>query len=203
VGPLVVGGFYAPASVLAELPRLGVRDSKLLSPARREEVYARLRPLGRCLSLALAPSVIDRFVYRGRLNELEARAFGRLVRTAGAGKVVADACDPRAERFGAAVRGFAGGRVEVDARHHADRDVPVVGAASIVAKVRRDRAIRRLATRLREEVGSGYPSDPRTTALVRRTLESGGGHVPWIRYSWRTTQRLKAVPTARTLETFG
>ncbi|MGI0150633.1 MAG: hypothetical protein ACREC5_01690, partial [Thermoplasmata archaeon] len=46
LGPLVVGGFLAPESALPGLSALGARDSKALSPRRREEVYRRLASVG-------------------------------------------------------------------------------------------------------------------------------------------------------------
>ena len=202
VGPLVVGGFVTTPETAARLPGLGVRDSKLLSPERREAVYAALRPLGRCLSIALSPRIVDRSVRAGWLNALEARAFAGLVARSGASRAFVDACDPVAPRFGRTVARLAGGRVPVHAQHRADREIPVVAAASIVAKVRRDRAIARLARSLGDGLGSGYPSDARTRAFVRERLEGSPTPPPWVRASWRTMETLKARPTARTLESF-
>jgi len=58
--------------------------------------------------------------------------------------------------------------------------VPQVAAASIVAKVVRDRLIDLLKREV-GDFGSGYPSDPRTVEFVKRGL------VPseCIRHSWK------------------
>jgi ribonuclease HII len=88
------------------------------------------------------------------------------------------------------------------ARHHADRDDVVVGAASIVAKVRRDRAIARLQQALGEDLGSGYPSDPRTVEFLRARLAVDPKPPAWVRASWATMQRVKPARPAPTLETF-
>ena len=95
-----------------------------------------------------------------------------------------------------------GGTTRVVARHKADRDIPLVGAASVVAKVRRDRAIGRLAERLGEEIGSGYPSDERTVAFVRRTVRAGAPPPIWMRASWATTKRVILPRPALTLDGF-
>lgn len=203
LGPLVVGGFVARTSDVARLRGLGVRDSKVLTPAQRQAVYRALSKVGRPVSTHLPPTLIDAYVRHKALNELEARAFGRLARRAGVRQIFVDACDPVASRFGAAVRRWAGGEVAVDARHHADRDLPIVGAASIVAKVRRDRAMVRLAGLLGTDPGSGYPSDPRTQAFVRATLGNGVNPPDWMRASWATVERLKPARTGPTLESFG
>jgi ribonuclease HII len=202
VGPLVVGGFAIPTHRLAELPGLGARDSKLLSADRREETYRRLVRVGRAFSATLSPRTIDRYVVDGRLNLLEAEAMARLIRRAGAARAYVDACDPVAERFGRLVQRLSGGTTEVIARHRADRDEPVVGAASIVAKVRRDRAVNGLRAVLGPELGSGYPSDRRTVAFVRSTISGGARSPEWLRASWETTARLMREHSARRLESF-
>jgi ribonuclease HII len=201
VGPLVVGGFLIPADRAGSLPELDVRDSKLLSPARRRAAYDRIGRVGRRYHVTLTPAEIDAAVRVGGLNELEARAFGRLVREARPEVAYVDACDPVAERFGRTVATFAGIPTRIVSQHRADRDLPVVGAASIVAKVLRDRAISRLHARLGTELGSGYPSDRRTRAFVADTLRRGE-RPGWLRASWRTTQDLLPSPSPRRLETF-
>src|SRR5208282_4735358 len=113
-----------------------------------------------------------------------------------------DACDPNEERFGRTVAELAGSTARIVARHKADRDYPLVGAASIVAKVRRDRAIARLARRLGAEIGSGYPSDARTIDFVRRTVAPGDRRPDWLRWSWATTKRIILPRPGPTLEAF-
>ncbi len=201
LGPLVVGGFVAERSRLHELSALGVRDSKLLSPVRRENLYEALQDLGERIAIEIPPSQIDTAVARNQLNLLEANVFARLVRRAEAEEVFVDACDPRAERFGQRVRSISRTPANVVSRHHADRDLPVVSAASIVAKVSRDRAMARLRTQLDRDCGSGYPSDPITQEFVRTHLSTQSGRVGWLRYSWRTVERLKPRPPLRTVDT--
>lgn len=202
LGPLVVGAFVLPRDRLPALVATGVRDSKLLTPAARTAIYRRLAGVGRRLSVALDPATIDRYVHVGGLNDLEARAFGQLVRRAGAPLAYVDACDPVPARFGRAVARWAGGDPTIVARHRADATFPVVAAASIVAKVRRDRALERLRGSVGAEVGSGYPSDARTVSFVRGLLRDGGPVPPWVRRSWRTMGRLMPPASARTLESF-
>ena len=203
LGPLVVGGFAVEPGLVDALRTAGARDSKELTPAIRELVYDRLHRLGEMRSIAIPPAEIDRAVAHQQLNELEATAFGHLVRGLRASEARVDACDPDERRFGRRVAHHAGIPVRVIARHHADRDDPVVGAASIVAKVRRDRAIARLASQLGVEIGSGYPSDPETVDFVRGWLATHAAHPPWLRGSWATMKRVKLARPARTLDQFG
>ena len=194
VGPLVVGAVAVPRDELPAIVATGARDSKTLSPARREEILARLERCARLGVVEASPDEVDRHVTFGQLNELEARLFGTVARPFAPAELRVDACDANARRFGARVAHHAGPNVRVLARHHADATDPLVGAASIVAKVRRDRAIRALSGRLGEEVGSGYPSDPVTVAFVRRTVLPGAALPPWLRGSWATTRRIIGGP---------
>ena len=202
VGPLVVGGFCVSADRLDDLVALGAKDSKLLTPRARERVFAGLDSLGTRAEVVLSPRTVDRAVSRGGLNDLEAEAFGRLIRELAPDVAYVDACDPNERRFGLRVARLAGGTARVIARHHADRDFPVVGAASIVAKVQRDRALARLRAKLGEELGSGYPSDSRTIRFARAVLADGSAVPSWMRGSWATMQRVKPRRPARTLDGF-
>lgn len=201
IGPLVVGAVAVRADQVPDLADAGACDSKALSAAEREEVYRRLERWARLGSVELPPSEIDRSVRRHALNRLEAEAFGRVARPFAPALVRVDACDANAARFGREVAAHGGPGLRVVARHHADADDPLVGAASIVAKVRRDRTVRDLAEQLGEEVGSGYPSDPTTVEFVRSFARAHPGPLPpWLRASWATTQRVIGARPPRTLE---
>lgn len=204
LGPLVVGGFCVREDCVDQLVELGVRDSKLLSPSRREKLFHALGPLGRRYWTALPPARIDAHVRGHRLNALEAQAFGGLVRRARPELTLVDACDVDARRFGREVARHAGVDVDrVDARHKADRDLPVVAAASIVAKVQRDRAMDRLSRGSPWALGSGYPADPVTRRAVEQMLAGPSPPPPWLRRSWATTETLMPKPAPRALESFG
>ncbi|BEI94666.1 uncharacterized protein CcaverHIS019_0702470 [Cutaneotrichosporon cavernicola] len=82
----------------------------------------------------------------------------------------------------------------------ADSLFKIVGAASIIAKVTRDRYIEHwtdpegppLATREGELVirGSGYPSDPKTQAFLREHVDPVFGYRGMVRFSWATIRVL-------------
>lgn len=202
IGPLIVGGFAMDEAHLGRLQELGVRDSKELAPPLREEIYEELGRYGRRETIVLLPPEIDAAVERGALNRLEARAFGELIARVRPDRTFIDACDPNAPRFGALVRRLSEWEGAVVSRHKADRDIPVVGAASIVAKVVRDRAMVQLGLDLGADIGSGYQTDPVTLAFLKDHLPRAGERTHWLRSSWRTTGRLMAERSARTLDDF-
>lgn len=202
IGPLVVGGFLTDPDRLGSLRLLGARDSKRVSPRRRPIIFNDLRLVGRRVWISLEPGTIDPRVRRGELNTLEAEAFAELIRSTRPDRVFVDACDPNARRFGRLLRGLSGTSARVTSAHHADRDYPIVGAASIVAKVQRDWQISELKRRLGADFGSGYPSDPRSVEFARAALQGGGPAPDWLRASWATTERIMPARPGPTLEQF-
>jgi ribonuclease HII len=81
--------------------------------------------------------------------------------------------------------------VDIISEHEADRNYPIVSAASIIAKVERDREIAELA-RIHGDFGSGYPSDPRTMEFLKRCCEETGDYPDFVRKSWKPAKRVKS-----------
>ena len=70
-------------------------------------------------------------------------------------------------------------------RHKADEIYPAVSAASIVAKVIRDREIEKLHEKY-GDFGSGYPSDPRTINFVKNSIQNKIDIDKIVRHQWKT-----------------
>jgi ribonuclease HII len=69
-----------------------------------------------------------------------------------------------------------------------------VSAASILAKVTRDRAIANLAKK--HPVGSGYPSDSKTVSFVRDWFLKNGKLPDFVRKSWAPAKLIASQPLA-------
>ncbi len=192
IGPMVVA--IAVTDDMDRLRDVGVRDSKELSPAGRARLFSVLGSILHYVDYEVVePRTIDDYVQRKALNVLEAEVAIRLINRA-LGRVLPktvyiDSPDPRPERFGEVVRRGVKGDVEVVAMNNADRLIPVVSAASIVAKVVRDSIINELRRKY-GDFGSGYPSDPRTIAFLRNWVERYGELPPIVRRSWSTVKKL-------------
>ena len=188
LGPLVIAGVSASQSALEEMSEIGVRDSKRLSPKRRENLYGKIIDLAENYHIArIRPSVIDRSVFVHGLNRLEARYMARVICRLGDGPAYVDSCDVNPARFGSEISRLSGNDA-VHASHHADDRFIVVSAASILAKVARDRSIARL--RKKHDLGSGYPSDKRTVRFVRGYVAENGDVPVFARRSWKPVRRL-------------
>jgi len=191
----VVAGVSVTAAGTRKFREMGVRDSKKLSPSRREALYPEiLRVAKKVHWVGISPDEIDEVVVNGKklrkLNYLEAVYFARVIDALGAPKVTVDASDVIPGRFRDDIVANLGKHCEVTAFHKADRNFPVVSAASIIAKVERDRAV----ARLREEhgdFGSGYPSDPMTRAFFIDRMGRGEPLPGYVRKSWKTWLNLE------------
>lgn len=204
VGPLVVG--LVASEDDAELVRLGVRDSKELSDARRRQLSAEILTVAEAVELVqVTAAEIDRDRAQKTLNEIELDLFAEVGRRVRADVYFLDACDTDEARFG---REFSQrlGRdppPKIVSEHRADATYPLVSAASIVAKVRRDTELVHIAARLEPKVGlplgSGYSHDAVTRRFLERHLELFGYLPAEARASWETSRDLEAARFQRKL----
>ena len=183
LGPMVI------AAVGCERPDdfkdLGVRDSKELTPRKREIFFSEIEGKYPTAIRVVEAGEIDRMRRLMTMNAIVARFHAEVIGDIGPETAYVDACDVNAWRYGRTV----GSRLErpcmIVSEHHADQNFPVVSAASIVAKVTRDREVARLA----EEygiIGTGYPTDPETIAYLTSYIDTHGQPPPIARESWKT-----------------
>jgi ribonuclease HII len=194
IGPLVVAGVCASAEALKTFEELGVKDSKLLSPKKRASLYDEIVRLSRSVQLAfIEPREIDYFVWFGsrrrKLNFLEAIHMAKLIPRLEAEEVFIDAPDTSPLKFTEELYGMLDPCPRIVARHRADRDYVVVSAASVIAKVERDRAVELLRGD-HGDFGSGYPSDPQTISYLREWVVREGERPGFSRKSWKTWDKV-------------
>lgn len=193
-GPVAVG-VAAVSTVEAEdvLVPVGLRDSKLLSPGRREV----LAPLARqwLLASAVGLASADEVEAQGIVPALGLAAFRALAELHRAGLALTGAVvllDGTHDWLSRALP--AGTGVRVVTRVKADRDCATVAAASVIAKVHRD-ALMTSAHETAPHYGwdrnKGYGSAAHAAALAVH-----GPH-PLHRLSW--VQGMLAEPVTETL----
>jgi ribonuclease HII len=195
IGPLVIAGVLVKEEDLPRLKELGVKDSKLLSPRRREVLAVEIkRIVQKHAVLKLQPREIDVVVKSGRklhkLNWLEAQTMARVIEALRPDMVYVDASDVLEERFKQHILECMSFRVDIVSEHKADRNYVAVSAASIIAKVERDREIAELA-QVYGDFGSGYPSDLRTMSFLKQVVERTGEYPESIRESWKPAKKVK------------
>ena len=195
IGPLVVAGIAVKVETLPLLSELGVKDSKLLSPKKREELYPEIiRLTEKYQTIKVLPYQIDKAVESARklhkLNRLEAQTMAQVIEALKPDEVYVDAADTVEYRFRNHIQECLKIKTRIISKHKADKIFPVVSAASIIAKVERDREIASLKLEY-GDFGSGYLTDPKTMIFLKRLLEKNGEYPSFVRKSWKPAKRAK------------
>jgi ribonuclease HII len=201
-GP-VLGSMFAAAVVAdpAALPS-GVGDSKSIPQERRETLSEAIRASAQAVAVAEIPvaRIDDPETDMNTLTVAAQAQALKAVATDGLAGLV-DAGDTNAERFGRRVAQRVDADLSLAAEHGADESDPVVGAASIIAKVSREDHVASLAAEY-GDVGSGYPSDPTTREFLLTYLEEHDELPACARTSWATCADLRAAAEQATVRDF-
>lgn len=180
LGPLVVAAIAIEKSKIPELEKIGVKDSKKLSPKMREKLYKKIIKIVDNYQISKAtPKQIDLAVSQHKLNNLELIHMAKVITKLQPSISYVDSCDVNATRFGKEIAKITHSKIK--SYHHADSKFVVVSAASIIAKVTRDRAIASLSKK--HPVGSGYPSDSKTISFVKHWFLQNGNLPAYVRKS--------------------
>ncbi len=192
LGPLVIGAFCCEDGQDEVLREAGAEDSKMLSAKKRERIREALRPLGDPEVVEISAVEID----QGNLNTLEETAFIALIRKHKPDRVFIDApVHPRGipkllKRLQAATADLEPVPSFV-VEPKADHTYAVVGAASIFAKVRRDASMKELSAKHAADLGSGYPSDPKSRTWIKGFLQTDQPLPACVRTRWGTIENLR------------
>ena len=80
--------------------------------------------------------------------------------------------------------------MKIVSEHKADSTYPIVSAASVIAKVERDEAVKKLSEEF-GELGSGYPGDEITINFLKKYLLQNNVMPNCVRKSWQTIKVLQ------------
>jgi ribonuclease H2 subunit A len=198
LGPMVYGGYFCPVGAKS-LAAFGYKDSKKLSEAEREALFEKAKTSGHGWRVIVlqASELSNKMLRRSKYNlnlisHDAAAALIQFVLDAGVQleEVYVDTVG-KAELYQAKLlEQFPALSITVSAK--ADSLFPVVSAASICAKVIRDRVL--AAWQFEERnveasrvFGSGYPGDPKTKRWLKEHSDAVFGFPSLIRFSWKTT----------------
>lgn len=167
---------------------MGIKDSKKLTPAARERLYKKIIEFADDYYVTrIYPKTIDRSVKKHQLNSLEAKYMAKVISKLQPNISYVDSCDVNPKRYGKEIDKLAK-KGKIRSYHHADSRFVIVSAASIVAKVNRDKAIAKL--RKDHDLGSGYPSDKKTINFVSDYISDKKQVPSFVRKSWKPVQNM-------------
>ena len=188
LGPLVIAGISLEKKNIKKLNALGVKDSKKLTPKLREQLYKKIIEIVDDYYIAkISPRSIDASVKKHCLNGLEAKYMAKVVSKLNPDVSYVDSCDVNPTRFGKEISKLSENH-KIKSYHRADSRFVVVSAASILAKVTRDRVILKL--RKEHNLGSGYPSDSVTVKFVTKYYKKNREMPNFVRKSWKPVQKI-------------
>ena len=188
LGPLVIAGISLQKKNIKKLSALGVKDSKKLTPKLREQLYKKIIEIVDDYYIAkISPRSIDASVKKHCLNGLEAKYMAKVVSKLNPDISYVDSCDVNPTRFGKEISKLSDNH-KIKSFHRADSRFVVVSAASILAKVTRDKAIMKL--RKEYDLGSGYPSDSVTVKFVTKYYKQNNEMPKFVRKSWKPVQKI-------------
>lgn len=190
LGPMVIAGVIVPEKMDKVLERMGVKDSKRLTPNRRTILSRKLKKMFEYEIVVISAREIDELRASGvNLNEIEKNAIESIILKLKPEKAIVDAVDVKAQRFQDNLCKDTG--FDVIAEHKADDKYIEVSAASIIAKAERDAQIQEINKEFIKSggIGSGYPSDPTTKKFL--TNYTYDEMPDFVRKSWATVAKMK------------
>ena len=200
IGPLVVGGVVIEEKDQEKLKKLGVKDSKLLSPRQRASLYPKVKEIAKdFVTIKISAEDIDKLREIKNLNKIEAEKMAEIIKFMKADKAYVDAPQVSTEKFKLYLLKLAQNHTEIIAENKADVKYPVVSAASILAKVERDQEIERIKKETGFDCGVGYSHDAKAIAFVKKFLNHPK-FSKYIRHSWVTVSDLKSGKAQKTLK---
>jgi ribonuclease HII len=178
IASLVMAGVLIKDKDISKLKKLGVKDSKLLTKEKREELFDKIKKVVVDYKIEnVSPEEIDHNLNDPNLNLnwLEANTSAKIVNSLKPSKVIADCPSVNV----AAYHNYFVNKLDLELRdnseiiveHKADVNYVVVGAASILAKVTRDREVEELKKKFGVDFGSGYLSDEKTQIFLRENFD--------------------------------
>ena len=187
IGPMVICAAAINPLEEYKLNEMGVKDSKKLSPAQRENLYGKVGRMCKYTTVKVTAEELNILMDKHNLNEIEAikiaQAIDQLaIRDA---TVYVDSPDNVPSKFARRIEKYVKTRVRIVSANHADDTYVIVGGASIIAKVTRDREIEKIKKETGIDFNSGYTSDPKTQAVIARRKDYPQLE-PYLRTKWST-----------------
>ncbi len=206
LGPLVMVALAIKEEDQKKLEWMGVKDSKQLSSEAREELFERIREVVHDFRIEIIePDAIDLSLQSANtnLNWLEAETSARMISELDPDVIIVDCPSPNIpayrefvlERLSEAVRK----KATLLAEHKADVNHIIVSAASVIAKVIRDRHIEYIINEIGIDCGSGYMSDPKTQDFLEKYYDK----YPYLfRKGWQSYKEVEEKKKQKRLGEF-
>ena len=197
-GPMTMSIVVLEKKQEIELKALGVKDSKDVLPNKRETLFDTVKELAvEHHTLVIHAIEINDLMAKDNLNEIEAMKVAQVINKlkTKVEVIYIDSPDTTKGKYEGRIRKYLDEdkqKIKIVSENKADSKYVVVGAASILAKVTRDREIEKLRKEF-GDLGSGYPSDPKTKAFLAEYVKKHNALPPFSRIFWSTCTKALEV----------
>jgi len=203
VGDLILAGVLMDNKKIDSLGTIGVKDSKLLTHINRIKICGKIKEMVDDFRIIrVKPLEIDKAVESKsmNLNWLEARKTAEIINELEPDKVYLDCPSPNIDKYVDYLKDLIeDDSIEIIAKHKADRDFLIVGAASILAKCEREVVVEEIEKMTCQSIGTGYPSN----LICQKFLRENWDKYPEIfRKSWVTWRDHKTAVLQKKLDEF-
>jgi ribonuclease HII len=190
IGPMVICAAAINPLEEYKMKELGVKDSKKLTPHQRERLYPKVAHMCKYSCTKVTAQELNVLMEKHTLNEIEAMKIAQLIDSLALPGATAyvDSPDNVPAKFAKRVEKYMKTRHRLVSANKADDLYLIVGAASIIAKVTRDREIEKIKKELGIDFNSGYTSDLVTQDYIRRRGEFPA-LLPYLRKKWSTLRK--------------
>ena len=193
LGPMTLAGVLIDSNEEQTIKGWGAKDSKLLTPSKRKEIKEKVEEHFKYHIEASDPIEIDE---SSNLNYLEAIKTAKIINELTKDldeqvNVIVDCPSTNIESWSNDVQQLIKKPkiISLSCEHKADFNHPVVSAASILAKERREDEMYKLRLEFKTDFGSGYPADPKTKEFIAENFDKEA-YKSIIRFSWKTVKKL-------------
>lgn len=190
IGPMIIAGVAIKATQQKKLKEIGVRDSKELTPQKREKIYKEIESLAKNIVVIKIPACIITSYQSKKINldQIEAMKMANIVKMIEADKIYIDSIEQNSNKFENMIKTYLDKEYNLIVRNYLDESIPVVSAASIIAKVERDREIEEIKKEVNFDFGVGYSHDERTIKFIEKILLNEDSPPKYLRLKWETVK---------------
>ncbi len=193
LGPMILAGVLIEKSEEQTIKNMGAKDSKLLTPLRRKQIKEQIISKYKYHIEISTPKEIDKST---NLNYLEAIKTAKIINKLTKDinekvNIIVDCPSVNIQAWSEDVQKLIEKPeiIFLSCEHKADYNHPVVSAASIIAKEKREDEMRELRKQFATDFGSGYPADPKTKEFIAKNFDNEE-YNSIIRFSWKTVKKL-------------
>jgi len=201
IGPMVMAGVLIEESDIPKLKAMGVKDSKLLTKKQREALFSKIKKTVKSHKIIIiSPKEIDKALESDNLNLnwLEAHKSAEIINKLRPDRTILDCPSSNTKAYKSYVKELLKNKTELIVEHKADINYPEASAASILAKVTRDKEMEKIQKKY-GNCGPGYPSNDLTQKFLKENWEK---HPEIFRKTWASYRKHKEAKFQSSLEDF-